>query len=39
VKLSRQLPEAFPGVHLLGTETLYNQAFLLQARTTGAEGW
>jgi ABC-type branched-subunit amino acid transport system substrate-binding protein len=39
VKLSRQLPEAFPGVHLLGTETLYNQAFPLQARTTGAEGW
>jgi len=39
VKLSRQLPEAFPGVHLLGTETLYNQAFPLQARTTGAKGW
>ena len=39
VKLSRQLPEGLPGVHLLGTETLYNQAFPLQARTTGAEGW
>ena len=39
VKLARQLPEALPGVRLLGTETLYNQAFPLQVRATGAEGW
>jgi branched-chain amino acid transport system substrate-binding protein len=39
VKLARQLPEALPGVRLLGTETLYNRAFPLQARASGAEGW
>jgi branched-chain amino acid transport system substrate-binding protein len=39
VKLARQLPEVLPGVPLLGTETLYNRAFPLQARATGAEGW
>jgi branched-chain amino acid transport system substrate-binding protein len=39
VKLARQLPETLPGVRVLGPETLYNQAFPLQVRTTGAEGW
>jgi len=39
VKLARQLPEALPGVRLLGTEIQYNRAFPLQARATGAEGW
>jgi branched-chain amino acid transport system substrate-binding protein len=39
VKLARQLPEALPGVRLLGAETLFNRAFPLQARATGAEGW
>lgn len=39
VKLARQIPGVLPSVHLLGPETLYNGAFPLQARTTGAEGW
>jgi branched-chain amino acid transport system substrate-binding protein len=39
VKLARQIPEALPGVRLLGTESLYNGAFPIQARATGAEGW
>ncbi|HEY7142106.1 MAG TPA: branched-chain amino acid ABC transporter substrate-binding protein [Methylomirabilota bacterium] len=39
VKLARQVPEILPGVRLLGTESLYNAAFPIQARATGAEGW
>jgi branched-chain amino acid transport system substrate-binding protein len=39
VKLARQIPGVLPDVHLLGTESLYNRAFPIQARATGAEGW
>ena len=39
VKLARQIPGVLPDVHLLSTESLYNRAFPIQARATGAEGW
>jgi branched-chain amino acid transport system substrate-binding protein len=39
VKLARQIPEILPSVHLLGTESVYNGAFPIQAHPTGAEGW
>jgi len=39
VKLARQVPGILPSVHVLGTESLYNGAFPIQARPTGAEGW
>jgi branched-chain amino acid transport system substrate-binding protein len=38
-KLARQIPGVMPSVRLLGTESLYNAAFPIQARPTGAEGW
>jgi branched-chain amino acid transport system substrate-binding protein len=39
VKLARQIPDVLPSVHVLGPHTLFNRAFTLQARSTGAEGW
>lgn len=39
VKLARQILQVLPSVRVLGTETLYDRAFPLQARPGGGEGW
>ena len=39
VKLARQVPDLFPNVRVLAPETVYNQAFPLQAGPSMAEGW
>ncbi len=39
VKLARRIPEVLPTVRVLGTETLYDGAFPIQARPGGGEGW
>lgn len=39
VKLARHIPEILPSIRILGSETLHNRAFPIQARATGAEGW